>query len=77
MVQELQLTVRAIFEVEDGLGVLVLLAINVNWPFRTNVLALLGFIDARNCQRHVHSLRALTYLRLGWRPASSIVASGT
>ena len=54
---------RAVFEVKDCLGVLVLLAIDVNSPFRTSVLALLGFIDARNYQRHVHTLMALTYLR--------------
>jgi hypothetical protein len=54
---------RAIFEVEDGLSIFVLWAIDVNCPFRTNAFALLGFIDARNGQRHVHILEALTYLR--------------
>lgn len=63
ILNELQLTMRAVFEVKDCLGVLVLLAIDVNSPFRTSVLALLGFIDARNYQRHVHTLMALTYLR--------------
>jgi hypothetical protein len=55
---------RTVFEVEDGLGVFVLWAIDVNRPFRTNVFTLLGFIDARNSQRHVCTSEGLTHLRL-------------
>lgn len=54
---------RTVLEVKDCLGILVLWAIDVNCLFRTNDFALLGFIDARKYQRHVHILKGLTYLR--------------
>lgn len=58
MVKKFKLTVRTVFEVKDCLSVLVLWAIDVNCSFGTDVVALLGFTNARNYQRHVHIWRA-------------------